>query len=192
MLVEAAGVEPACGTENRQLIHSRTCLKCTDCHGCQICVQIAYKEFLEIPNLQQLQLPIHSADHLKSSLSFIHHFDTVEYWHFDEHLGCASGSDFWIAGRRKAQVVRSRLPTFRPCATSPFGNQHIAANWTPSSVKLSLIAARSLRIRTGSRRSFSDTRRAAFFLAGRLGCRLNLGCRRWHSSTRLEWWRHTS
>ncbi|HEY1255549.1 MAG TPA: hypothetical protein VGF01_12280, partial [Terracidiphilus sp.] len=36
----------------------------------------------------------------------INKFDRVEYWLFDEHLGCASGNDFWVAGRRRTHVVR--------------------------------------------------------------------------------------
>ena len=82
---EAAGVEPATRVENTQLTDSeiasnaenatiskfavqslyKHCLKFAKFHDCQVCVQIAYKEFQELPESQQLHLPIHSTDDLK-------------------------------------------------------------------------------------------------------------------------------
>jgi len=49
-------------------------MKIAEFHDCQVCVQIAYKEFQELSESQQLHLPIHSADDLKYSLTFIHQF----------------------------------------------------------------------------------------------------------------------
>ena len=49
-------------------------MKIAEFHDCQVCVQIAYKEFQELPESQQLHLPIYSADDLKYSLTFIHQF----------------------------------------------------------------------------------------------------------------------
>ena len=49
-------------------------MKIAEFHDCQVCVQIAYKEFQELPESQQVHLPIHSADDLKYSLTLIHQF----------------------------------------------------------------------------------------------------------------------
>ncbi|MGA2169418.1 MAG: hypothetical protein ABSG62_14510 [Terracidiphilus sp.] len=73
--------------ENTKLIHSRIARNSQISMSAKFCVQIAYKQFLEFPNFQQLHLPIRSAGHLKG-------FFTVytPSWHsgsltFDEDSG---------------------------------------------------------------------------------------------------------